>query len=274
MRNFVDFNFCKRNGITMSRLSSRLVLRLLDGSKPEKGVIDFSAQRPLRVNDTLYHVQCLVTRLDPSHPVVLGMTFLNDEFPHYVDQLKNIGKIESSGGSTDKTPPTLSVPASADRTDTAPSFLDERPIALPASRDPKAAFTAGGVIAAIEAEEHRRKASIQEAEALIRLRIGTVYRLEELEDTLAMCAASVNGLTPNADNWLETIPDFARRFATSVFSDASAKELPPSRPGLGYSLKLLLLIVVVAGWLCHLRSRCPQRTVSPCVSGSTDAEHN
>jgi hypothetical protein len=166
------------------------------------------------------------------------MTFLNHEFPQYVDQLKNIGKLESSGGSTDKTPPTLSVPASSDRTDTATSFQDKRPIALPASRDTKAAFAAGGVIAAIEAKEHRRKASMQEADTLIQLRTATVYRLEELEDTLAMRAASVNDLTRNDDNWLETIPVLARRFAASVFSDESAKELPPSRPGLDCAITI------------------------------------
>jgi hypothetical protein len=63
MRNFVDFYFCKRYGIKMIRLPSRVILRLLDGSKPEKGVIDFYAMLPLRVNDTFYQVPSLVTRL-------------------------------------------------------------------------------------------------------------------------------------------------------------------------------------------------------------------
>jgi hypothetical protein len=53
-----------------------------------------------------------------------------------------------------------------------------------------------------------------------------------MEETLAMRAASVNGLTRNAENWLESIPGFAKRFASSVFSDEAARELPPSRPGL------------------------------------------
>jgi hypothetical protein len=79
----------------MIRLPSRLILRLLDGSRPEKGVIDYYVILPIRIHDTFYKVPCLVTRLDPKHPVVLGMTFLNDEFPQYVELLRNIGKRES-----------------------------------------------------------------------------------------------------------------------------------------------------------------------------------
>jgi hypothetical protein len=230
-RNFADFYFCKQNGIEMIRLPSRLILRLLDGSRPEKGVIDYYVILPIRIHDTFYKVPCLVTRLDPKHPVVLGMTFLNDEFPQYVELLRNIGKRESLGGSTDKTPRNLSVPATPDITDPATS-VKEKPIALQPSRDPKAAFSAGGLLSAIEAEENRRKASLEEANTLLRLRAATVHRLEELEVTLAMRAASINGLTRNAEDWLDSIPDYAKRFAASVFSDESARDLPPSRPGL------------------------------------------
>jgi hypothetical protein len=230
-RNFADFYFCKQNGIEMIRLPSRLVLRLLDGSRPETGVIDYYVILPIRIHDTFYKVPCLVTRLDPKHPVVLGMTFLNDEFPQYVELLRNIGKRESLGGSTDETPRTLSVPAIPDITDPATS-VKENPIALQPSRDPKAAFSAGGLLSAIEAEENRRKASLEEANTLLRLRAATVHRLEEFEETLAMRAASINGLTRNAEDWLDSIPDYAKRFAASVFSDGSARDLPPSRPGL------------------------------------------
>jgi hypothetical protein len=109
---------------------------------------------------------------------------------------------------------------------------------LKPSRDPEASFAAGGFIAAIEAEENRRKSFLEEAETLLRLRSATVLRLEELEETIARRAASVNGLTRNADNWTDTIPAFAKRFANSVFSDEAAQELPPSRPGLGCAISV------------------------------------
>jgi hypothetical protein len=57
------------------------------------------------------------------------MTFLNDEFPQYVELLRNIGKRESLGGSTDENPRTLYVPAMPDITDPATS-VKEKPIAL------------------------------------------------------------------------------------------------------------------------------------------------
>jgi hypothetical protein len=70
---------------------------------------------------------------------------------------------------------------------------------------------------------------MEETAAALSLRAAVVARLEDLEETTVMRIALVNVLTGNSAGWLETVPAFARRFAGSVFSDQSAKELPPSR---------------------------------------------
>jgi hypothetical protein len=56
--------------------------------------------------------------------------------------------------------------------------------------------------------------------------------------TLKASAASINGLTKNDDNWLDSIPSRYHRFANSVFSDDSAAQLPPHRGELDCSIEV------------------------------------
>lgn len=95
------------------------------------------------------------------------------------------------------------------------------------------------VNALIEAEIARRKDITAKTVACISLRTYVDRRLDELErDTRAAKVAagkSVNGVTGNEGNWLEVA---FRRFANTVFSNKSAKELPPLRPGYGCAIDI------------------------------------
>lgn len=124
----------------------------------------------------------------------------------------------------------------------AASLEAEHPItALPPSTDPAAAFSAGGVTAAVEAEEARRETLTARAMTTLHIRSVICARLEDMEETARMRSsalrpcdedAGVRGLTGNKEGWLDTIPEPFRRFAPTVFSDEAANELPPHRPDL------------------------------------------
>ncbi|GKU10804.1 unnamed protein product [Fusarium langsethiae] len=53
----------------------------------------------------------------------------------------------------------------------------------------------------------------------------------ERRTELKILSSSVNGLTGNQEGWIEGIPEAFRKYADTVFSDDSAKTLPPVRPG-------------------------------------------
>lgn len=160
-RNLVDYDFCKRNGIKCFKLASGFTLRLADGSTPPSGRIDYGAKIPIRIRDTLFTIDCLVTWLSSQHPVVLGMEFLNDNFPEHVASLRAIGSESAT-----KPKDTPARPATAFAVGPPPDSSDEIVFACAASIDPTAAYSAatlgGGdkmtaILAAIESEEKRRK---------------------------------------------------------------------------------------------------------------------
>jgi hypothetical protein len=96
----------------------------------------------------------------------------------------------------------------------------------------KGYFLDGEEIPAKDIDAHRQSDAWIQVSTLVRARTAIVTRLAELEPTISARSASVNGLTGNAENWLETIPVEFRHFAATVFSDESAKKLPPHRQGI------------------------------------------
>lgn len=158
-RNFVDYDFCKRNGILFSRLSRPLRLRLADGSSPPSGRIELGARIPLRIRDEFCEVDCLVTWLAPTHPVTLGMPWISKHCPEAVESMKNFGRRKSSGGSRDQTPPNESVSRLHVTADPATTAPQDKPLAFGgALHNATSAFEAGGenfwtaTIAAIDTE--------------------------------------------------------------------------------------------------------------------------
>ncbi|KAA8893286.1 hypothetical protein FN846DRAFT_896109 [Sphaerosporella brunnea] len=96
-----------------------------------------------------------------------------------------------------------------------------------------AAFSAGGVIAAIEASVYRRQAATEKAATRVAVDATVSAHLEDLAAVRTMVASSedpgVRGLAGNADNWLETIPAVFQRFAHTVFSDeAASRRIAPT----------------------------------------------
>lgn len=130
--------------------------------------------------------------------------------------------------------------------------LADTVLPLRSSVDPSAAFSAGGVISAIDAEIARRDLAADQAFELLRCRSALLSRLDDL-DRAEICPTAmrssapvssapsgpeVRGLTGNKEGWLETIPPQFRRFADTVFSDESARKLPPHRPGIDCAIKI------------------------------------
>lgn len=104
--------------------------------------------------------------------------------------------------------------------------------AIPEESVRKGYFLDGEEIPADQVDEHRRNDAWIQVSTLVRARSAVIARLAEMSPPVPARSASVNGLTGNADNWLETIPPQFRHFASTVFSDESAKKLPPHRAGI------------------------------------------
>jgi ribA/ribD-fused uncharacterized protein len=112
------------------------------------------------------------------------------------------------------------------------------PTKMPSEQLNKEYFLAGKDLTPEQlAEAKKRKDAYLQMSTLVATRTAVISRLTEM-NTVTARNASVNGLTGNAENWLESIPPQFRHFAATVFSDESAKVLPPSRPGLDCAIDL------------------------------------
>lgn len=104
---------------------------------------------------------------------------------------------------------------------------------IPEESARKGYFLDGEEIPADLVNEYRNSDAWIQVSTLVRARNAVVTRLAQLSSPVVPArSASVNGLTGNAENWLETIPPQHRHFAATVFSDESAKKLPPHRAGI------------------------------------------
>lgn len=117
-------------------------------------------------------------------------------------------------------------------------------LAFPGSQDPAAAFSAGGVLAAIDAEILRRDQATEKAVTCLRLYAAVSARLEDVEATRTLAASAnpedpgVRGPTGNKEGWLETIPKQFHRSAHTVFPDEAAAALPPHKTGLDCEIEI------------------------------------
>lgn len=196
---------------------------------------------PIRLGDCLFEETFAIAPMATPPHFLLGLPWIRKHFPNFVQALERYGLPEEyfsamplSGSLSLDAPPARVVVPALD-TSPPPSRLPSRtqsplpaPIPLRPSSNPEAAFAAGGVLAALEAEENRRAEAHQKLVSCLSVRAQIDLRLDAMQPKIM--AAQINGLTGNDADWLNTIPDFARRFADSVFSDESARELPPLRP--------------------------------------------
>lgn len=112
-------------------------------------------------------------------------------------------------------------------------------MALPPSTCPFAAFSAGGVLPAIEAEENRRNTAQRHAETLMKAQLLIEDALSFSQENLRLASAiTLNGVSRNEANWKETIPEVYHRFAETVFSDESAAKLAKLRPGFDCEIQI------------------------------------
>lgn len=179
--------------------------------RPRAFRIYWTVKIKLTIKNTEYEDEFAEIPTQGEPGLILGMPWLESNCPEALEMLANIGSANP------KTP-------------------------MPPSKDPQAAFSAGGDFAlccALEAEDSRRKTLIDKFACCFRTKAlideAIAYRKEE-QDVLASCLSSttdpgVRGLTGNKEGWLETIPGDFRGYADSVFSDEGAASLPQHRPG-------------------------------------------
>ncbi|CCX29518.1 Similar to Retrotransposable element Tf2 155 kDa protein type 1; acc. no. Q05654 [Pyronema omphalodes CBS 100304] len=242
--NLVSSSFvASLNGILpLVPLSRPVPLRCVNGDTGK--TVSHTIRLPLRLpNDHFSEEVFAIADLGIRQDIILGLPWLEKFCPEAISSLRKFGE------SLENLPTgnVVSLPAAADSSPIRGSQIESNPAVsgstdsdtvfrFPASRDPSAAFSAGGVIAAIDAEIFRRQHATEIAACCASLRAAVDARLEEITAIQAMAAsgnsedAGVRGPTGNSEGWLDTIPAEFRRFAHTVFSDEAAAELPPHRP--------------------------------------------
>ena len=230
----MDYAFVLRNGLELLRLPHRYEYKSSNGTHDS---ISYGCYVPIRIGTHHETVPCLVITMgSTSTPLFLGMQWFRKNYLHMVEELLKLGGGELSEPEISQ--PIIACSATGHLnlvTDTTPETL--RPL--------HGQF----LLNHISQEEGRRKEIYDKAYQVVSLRAQIVSELdfrEEQQNILQSCSAaatstktgSVNGLTGNADNWKEGIPTFAHRFCDSVFSDESARTLPPDRPGVNAQIHL------------------------------------
>lgn len=217
--NAVDYKFVKTLGLNMIRLPFSTPVSYFNGQQDSRATINYGCLVPITIGTYSAQVPCLVTWVDPTHPVVFGMQWFRTTYPDMVHELLRLG-----GGEQLK--PEVSEPLIA-------ASAHGHCYMVP-NNDRSTVL-----LAAISAEENKRSELQEKFRQTIELRTAIAYRLDDLEHTLAMRSAaatnsnvgSINGLTGNVKGWRDTIPKQYHRFCDTVFSDESAAELPPHRDG-------------------------------------------
>jgi len=205
-REFVDRKFIVSNNLSslLQPLDVPIKLQTIDGATTSTNDITDSITLNIIVDKQIFTETFLVTKLAPEHPLVFGLTWFRRYNPD----------IEWT-------------------TSTILSYRNEQP-------KPVLVPSPGGVktseIPYNQAEEQVRTL-VQLRTAIIQAsQLKTLINAKTCSSTLNASAASINGLTKNDENWLQSIPEKYRRFAQTIFSDDSAAKLPPHRGDLDCSI--------------------------------------
>lgn len=238
----VDRDWINKNGLSSScvPLSAPLDTVLFDGSL-RKNAYTHRIKLSYRIGENVFRDSFLVGHVPGSERMALGLDWLRKYNPDINWTTEFITEIRA-GPSKGVTLTRAGNLRCALNVSLFPGVDCADPVPLEPSTDPAAAFSAGGVLSAVQAEEARRDLLARQALTLLRARSAICSRIDDLErvDNAALMRSSapapsaapeVRGLTGNKEGWLETIPPKFRRFAHTVFSDEAARELPGFRPG-------------------------------------------
>ena len=213
---FVDKTFLASNKIKSPRikLPQPFDLETIDGQTSLHNRIHESIKLTIWLGNKSFTRDFLITNLG-THNMVLGLDWFREYDP---DIVYSTGEIKGFRK------PTTNRPNLSTKT----SNLTFGPCT-----DTKIAFKAGGVISAIETEQFNRKQIGQSYSTLF----NTQKHVEQALSIKAY-AGSINGLTGNTQGWEQTIPPQYHKFLNTVFSDQSAKTLPPHRHGQDCSITI------------------------------------
>lgn len=232
--NAADYAFVLRNGLELLRLPRHYQYNASNGTI---GTITHGVYVPIRIGNHKETVPCLVITMGKTEtPLFLGMQWFRKNYLHMVEELLKLGGGELST-------PEISQPIIAcSTTGNLYSINDRTPDNISSVKNKE-------LLRHVTNEESSRKEIYEKAYQVVSLRAQLVSEIdfrEEQQQLLQSCSAaststktgSVNGLTGNADNWKEGIPSFAHRFCDNIFSDESARTLPPDRPGVNAQIHL------------------------------------
>ncbi len=190
--------------------------------------VTHAANLPLRLGESFSEWDFAIADLPSPPHIILGLPWMRKHCPEVLHFLEKFGPtIIHTDGSW--TPYTKAVHTPA----ISPLSTTPKPQALSPSTNTAAAFSAGGVFAAVEAEIHRRQEATEKARSVMIAQIRVCQAIQDKQDD-----PGVRGLTGNQEGWLDTIPEAFRKYADTVFSDASAARLPPLRPGTDCEIRI------------------------------------
>lgn len=189
------------------------------------GYVTHSVTLRVRLSDYLYPGRTFGVFPNPHQDIILGMPWIRDNLPQLVQILCDT----HTGTTTDLVQPVAAPTAQTHcPPEETPAPIPQRP-----SSDPEAAFSAGGVIAAIEAEQTARQLAAEKHALALQLLSDVLYQQKCLQLETAPCPViSSASPVPSTPDLRDLIPTFARRFLDTVFSDDEARKLPPHRPGI------------------------------------------
>lgn len=94
--NAVDYNLVKKLGHKLIKLPFSTPVSYFNGQVDKRATINYGCFVPIKIGTYEANVPCLVTWVDPTHPVVFGMQWFRTTYPEMVHELLKLG----GGGST------------------------------------------------------------------------------------------------------------------------------------------------------------------------------
>lgn len=237
--NLVSSSFVARMELNRFLLPLSEPIRFDTAAGRGNSYVTHTIRLPLRLNEHFSEEVYAVAPLGIKQDIILGLPWLEKFCPDAIESLRKFGgSLENPlAGNVETRPAAAALPKRGSQIESLPAAPEtadpDTPLRFPGCQDPVTAFTAGGVLAAVDAEILRRESAAEKAITCARVLATIDARLENLSAIRAFAAsaeAGVRGLTGNAEGWLNSIPLEFRRFAHTVFSDEAAAVLPPHRP--------------------------------------------
>jgi len=209
---FIDKSFVHRvPGFKIHRLPVPRDVEMFDGTSTTNNQVTHYAVGAVQIGPRIFPDAFYITNLG-SHDICFSHSWLKRYNPNINWETQEIHEYRG----------------------TQPIMSEENhdPIPLSPSTNPADAFSAGGVIPAIEAEQARRAQIFSNTFVTLQAyqAVSAAIKEKQYHKLTLRSATTLNGVSKNDKDWRESIPEAYRPFADSVFSDESAERIPEHRP--------------------------------------------